>query len=369
MKRIFIKIATGLTLLAFVSLLFSEDKVSFRTNLFTDNSGTAVQSPAVEFAKEIVRNAILSIRYTLDRVVVPPIRGVSATPSPTDAVTGASRPVSGDEPASESFTKERNEFIAGLSLPGIGLSYYYSNESDYLGQLATIRSDFDFNRMNSNLALRYSYGWDRIEPLGADTLYRKTSHNLNATLTQVLSPLMIGRVGVDLSYVDGFQSNPYRSVFAGNQNLLEVHPRTRLRGALFVKLNRYFKTRTSLHAEYRFYRDDWDVHSHTLNFFYHQYFSDNVLIRYRYRYYLQSQAYFYRSSYSTVEPYMTSDYKLEAFNAHLFGLKIEYKLEDLVEDGFLSILSNATFEAKYERYFSNRDFIADIYQIGLVVNY
>ena len=76
---------------------------------------------------------------------------------------------------------------------------------------------------------------------------------------------------------------------------------------------------------------DWDVQSHTLSFFYHQYFSDKVLFRYRYRYYLQTAANFYQTSYSTIGPLMTSDYKLQAFNAHLFGLKIEYKLEDLVK--------------------------------------
>ena len=150
---------------------------------------------------------------------------------------------------------------------------------------------------------------------------------------------------------------------------MEIHPKNRLRGAIFLKLNKYFKTQTSLNMEYRFYRDDWEVQSHTLNFFYHQYFSEKVLIRYRYRYYEQTAAYFYQKLYPISQPSMTSDYKLEAFNAHLFGLKIEYKLKDLVKNSFLSFLSKSTFEAKYERYFSSNDFIADIFQFGLVFNY
>ena len=369
MKQKITKIISTITLLSFASVLVSDDKVSLRTNLFTDNNGTSVQSPAVEIFKNIARNTYLSIRYTLDRVIIPPIRGLSATPTPIDAVTGASRPVNTDEPANESFTKERNEFIAGLNFSGIGFSYYYSNEVDYLGQMATVSGSFDFNRRNTNLAMRYSYGWDRIEPLATDSLYNKTVHIINATLTQALNPTMMGRVGVDFSNVSGFQSNPYRTVFAGGQHRLEIHPKNRLRGAIFLKLNKYFKTQTSLNMEYRFYRDDWQVQSHTLNFFYHQYFSEKVLIRYRYRYYEQTAAYFYQKLYPTSQPSMTSDYKLEAFNAHLFGLKIEYKLKDLVKNSFLSFLAKSTFEAKYERYFSSNDFIADIFQFGLVFNY
>jgi hypothetical protein len=369
MKPSVVKIIAVVVLLSLVSVMIADDKVSLRTNLFTDNTGTAVQSPALEIVKSLSRNIRLALRYSLDRVVVPPIRGLSATPSPIDAVAGASRPISVDDPANKSFTKERNEITAGLELSGVGVSYYHSKESDYVGRMATIDANFDFNQKNTNLALSYSYGWDRIEPLGTDTLHQKTTHSANLTFTQALTPQLIGRIGVDVSQVSGFQSNPYRAVFAGGVHRIEIHPLSRIRGAGFVKLNRYFTNLSSLNVGYRFYRDDWQVQSHTLDVFYHQYFSDNVLIRYRYRYYSQTGAFFYRGLYPTVEPFMTADYKLEPFNSHLFGFKIEYQLKDLVKGGFLSFLSRATFEAKYERYFSSNDFTADIFQFGLVFNY
>jgi hypothetical protein len=369
MKQIITKTTAMVALLSFVALLFADDKVSLRTNFFSDNTGTAVQSPAVEIVKDILRGAEFFLRYSMDRVIVPPIRGVSATPSPVDAVTGASRPISVDDPANQSFTKERNEIIAGLQTERFAASYYYSKESDYIGRLATASANFDFNQRNSNLAMSYSYGWDRIEPLATDTLHKKISHNASVALTQTLSPKLIGRIGVDVSRVEGFQSNPYRAVFAAGLHRLEIHPLTRNRVAGFVKLNRYFETMASLHAGYRFYRDDWQVQSHTFDFAYHQYFSDKVLIRYRYRYYNQTGAFFYRSGYATVQPFMTADYKLEPFNSHLFGVKMEYKLKDLVKGGFLSFLSSSTVEAKYERYFSSNDFTADIFQFGLVFNY
>ncbi len=369
MTRISVKTTTTVLLFSFFSLLMSEDEICIRTDSFVDNNGTSINTPTLDFAKDIFRDITLIIRYGLDRVTVPPIRGISARPSPIDAITGASRPVSDDKPASESYIKDRNEFTAGISLEYFGLNYYYSTEKDYLAQMATISTDFDFYQKNTNVALRYSYGWDNIEPFGANKEYSKTAHSASMTLTQALSPKTIGRVGGDLSYISGFQSNPYRSVNAGGQILMENHPQKRYRGSVFLKLNQYFETQTSLNMEYRYYRDDWDIQSHTMGIFYYQYFSENVLIRYRYRYYNQSAAKFYESIYPTVKNYITSDYKLDAFNANLFGVKIEYKLEDLVKDGYLSFLSSATLEAKYERYFTSGDFIADIFQIGLVINY
>ena len=367
-KNLF-KAVTAILLFSFVSLLLGEEKVSLRTNFFTDNSGTTVQSPALEVVKRLLTGIDFALRYSLDRVIIPPIRGLAATPTPTDGVTGASRPVDGSQPANRPFTKNRNEVIAGFSGERFGVSFYHSSESDYIGRMGTVAGNFDFNQKNSNLAFSYSFAWDDIRPLGADTAHTRRAHSLGVALTQTLSPKAVGRVGFDLSRIRGFQSNPYRTVNAAGQIVLENHPLWRSRSAFFVKVNRYFTTRTALNLEYRFYRDDWKVQSHTLGAYYYQYLSKKLLLRYRYRYYVQSAAFFYRSGYGMTQQYMTSDYKLEAFNAHLFGFKLEYKLEDLLKNGFLSFLAGSTFEAKYERYFTSRDFTADIFQFGLVLNY
>ncbi len=371
MKKTIAKTTACMLLLSFTSLVFADGKVSMRTNLFSDNKGTTIRIPSLELSRNLWMDLRMVLQYSLNQVVVPPILGISARPSPsdTDAITGASRPISGDKPADESFTKDRNEIITALLLPNAGLSFYYSDESDYIARMATASVNFDFNQKNTNLAASYSYGWDDVRPLSADTSHTKETHGLNVTLTQALSPVLIGRVGADFSNVSGFQSNPYRTVHAGGLVLQENHPLWRNRGAVFVKLNRYFQTRTSLNMEYRYYRDDWDIRSHTLSAAYYQHMSDKVLIRYKYRYYNQSAANFYQPIYSASRSYMTSDYKLQSFNAHTFGIRLEYKLQDLLEDGLLAFMANSTFEAKYERYFSSNDFNADIFHLGLVLNY
>jgi hypothetical protein len=371
MVRAFGKDSVILLILVFAAAVYGEEKVSFRTNIFSDNSGTTVESPAIEIVKDIYGKLEFFVRYSLDRVNIPPIGIGRVSAEPISAVTGASRPASSDEPADRYFTKKRNEVTAGLGVGILNASYYHSDEVDYVGRMATISSNFDFNKRNSNLAISYSYGWDTVKPIGQSDIYEKEAHTGNFTLTQALTPSLIGRIGADVSYVTGFQSNPYRivSVFEGEQLPVERHPLERSRGGAFVKLNRYFKSRAVLNLEYRYYQDDWEVKSHTASVFLYQYFSDKVLFRYRYRYYDQSEAYFYKDRYIGDEAFLTSDYKLESFNAHLFGFKLEYRLNDLLKDGFLRFLAASTFEAKYERYFASNDFTADIFQFGLVVNY
>src|SRR3990172_4564837 len=99
MKKIIIKFTASMLLLTFAALALAQDKLSFRANLFNDNTGTTVQSPAVELVKKLTGKLEFLLRYSLDRVIIPPVRGLAATPTPADGVTGASRPVGGEDPA------------------------------------------------------------------------------------------------------------------------------------------------------------------------------------------------------------------------------------------------------------------------------
>ncbi len=365
MKRNQIKILSILIFSMFFSMAMAQKKVNLKMHSFSDNGGSSINTPIIDFSSDIFGSMEMLIRYRLDRVSVPPIRGISASPSPVDAITGASRPITGADPADQSYVKERHEVVSSFNSEHLGVSHYFSLEDDYVAQMASVFTNLDFAQKNTNISFSYSYGWDDINPIAADTALAKIAHAANTTITQVLSPKMILRIGADVSYISGFQSNPYRSVNAGGQIYQENHPVDRKRGAVFLKLNRYFETESSLNVDYRYYADDWDIQSHTAGFQYYQYLSSNALVRYRYRYYVQTRANFYKQLYPLFEEFVTSDYKLQAFTSNLFGVKIEYKLKDMVKDGYLNFLAPSIFIAKYERYFTNKGYTANIYQVGL----
>jgi hypothetical protein len=356
------------------TLSFTGDKVKVTTNFFSDNAGMSVQSPTVELVKSLALKTIFTLRYTLDRVSLPPVRGVAGIPAPIDGITGASRPV-GATGIAAAYSKNRNEFIAGLTHQGLGLHAYYSKESDYVGRMVTASIGTDFNQKNTNLTLSFSQGFDDIYPTNSGNHYTKQLQAANLTLTQALSPTSSIRVGADLQRITGYQNNPYRTVYVGGDHRYENHPDNRLRGAVFVKYNTYLApSRASLWLDGRYYRDDWGVDSKSLGIKFYQYLSPKVLVRYRYRYYTQTGAYFFLPTYSLSQlagmpAYYTADYKLQPFVSHWFGVMFEYDLRTLGRKTGIGLFENSTLETKYERYFSSKDFSANVFQVGLTFNY
>jgi len=353
------------------TISFTSDKVKVTTNFFSDNAGLSVQSPTVELVKSLTRKTIFTLRYSLDRVSLPPVRGVAGIPAPIDGITGASRPV-GATGIADAFSKNRNEFIAGLNYQGLSFQGYYSNESDYIGRLATVSVSGDFNQKNTNLSASYAQGYDDISPTNSANHFTKQSQAVNLTLTQALSPTSSIRIGADVQRLTGYQNNPYRTVYVGGDHYYERHPDNRLRAAVFMRYNTYLSSsRAALWLEGRYYQDDWGVDSKTIGVKFYQYLSPAVLVRYRYRYYTQTAAGFYLPSYPLVgvPEFYTADYKLQPFVSHLFGVMFECDLSALGKKTSIGFFEDSTLEVKYERYFSSNDFSANIFQLGLTFNY
>ncbi len=345
---------------------FTDDTVSFKTNFFTDNGGLLVRSPAFQLVKDLARNSVFSLQYTLDRVSIPPYRGISAKPL-IDGVTGASKPAA-DSANTGTYVKNRNEFTADLNAQRWGMTAYYSVENDYTGRLVSASCNQDLNQKNTNIAVSLGYGYDSINPIGVNAKYTRSNILADLTLTQTLSPVTIMRVGFDFSRLSGFQNNPYRTVYVAGLPRLERHPAERLRFAGYAKLNTYFRpARASVWMDYRLYGDDWGVISHTLGLKFHQTISRRLLVRYRYRFYTQTAAEFYRRNYPLVTAFYTEDYKLEPFNSHLFGFMISYVLEPLADK--LPLFAQSTLDLKYERFFTSNNFTANVYQFGLTLHY
>lgn len=367
--RIILCLAIIVAVLGTATMSFTDDRVALRTHFFTDSGGLLVRSPSLQFVKDLARNTALTLQYSLDQVTIPPYRGISAKPLPTDGITGASKPVDAANP-NANYIKNRNEVVGSLSADRWATTIYYSGENDYVGRLLGVGYNQDFNQKNTNLALSASFGWDTINPLGRDTTFTKRNFIFDATITQSLSPVTSLRFGADISSASGFQSNPYRTVFVNGGYALEAHPQQRLRMAGFVKLNTFIKpAHAAVWLDYRLYGDDWGVRSHTLGLKFYQTMSKRLLLRYRYRFYTQTSAYFYRIDYplDRLTTYFTADYKLEPFNSHLFGFQAEYQLDRLGAQ--LPLLDRSTLEIKYERFFTSNNFTANIYQVGLNFSY
>ncbi|MBE0565756.1 MAG: DUF3570 domain-containing protein [Krumholzibacteria bacterium] len=372
--RLPVTLACGLAAAAVPSARAGDTTTGYVLNYYSDVDGVSVFTHYLDVGLDPWRDVAVLLHYVHDTVIIPGIDARPGSPEAVDAITTASRPIATESEAYEDFVKQRDALQGGVTWKNTGLSYYVSSESDYFAQMVTLSYARDFLGDNLNLAAGLSYSWDEIRPLAdADTEgsgdHRRTLHG-NLVATCVLTPRTIARLGAEFNRVEGQQHDPYRNVYAGGTNVSENHPRERLRRDLFARLSRYLGNRSSLVGDLRWYGDDWGVSSQTWGLRLHQYVSDEVVVRYRYRFYNQGAADFHRETYATtagVDGHLTGDYRLGSFNAHLFGAQVAWRPRRAPLLG--GTVRAPELMVSYERYFNSNNFTANVFETGVQVSF
>lgn len=265
-----------------------------------------------------------------------------------DAITSASV-ASGA--AAMAFTERRYEAggtysheIDDITVSGFGR---YSSEPDYKSAFAGVSGLVALASQNTTLGLAVARGTDDISNAGAqggmgEAIEGNLATSLgSASVSQILSPLVIVAATYDITYLDGFQENAYRTVVAGGVIGPERVPDTRLRHALYGSVRAYVPSSSStITAGYRFYFDDWGIQAHTPEVRVIQEIGADVLVHARFRYYRQTAADFFKTIYDSndpdVEPYLTDDIKLSEFTGRTLGIKVDTSLGALGVSGDLA---------------------------------
>ncbi len=347
---------------------------SYTFHFFSDVDRVSVSSHYLRYDLQMDNSLEGVVQLNHETVVVPAVDAPVGSPEAVDAITTASRPISSLQDAFTDFVKVRNEIQGNLDYKHAQAGYYVSNESDYYAQMVWTNYNRDFFDKNLNLAVGLNYAWDRIHPLSdedtAGIAGERNTFYWSFVATQVLTPTTVLRAGIERSSVEGLQHNPYRNVYAGGTKVAERHPSERGRDDYFVDLSQYLKNRSSLKVDYRYYSDDWGVRSHTAGAKLTQYVTDKFIVRYRYRFYDQQAAYFYRDEYTNVsgiDGYLTGDYRLGSFTAHLFGGKVFWNLDRLLAR--FDFVDHLDLTLGYERYFNSNNFTANIFETGLEMSF
>lgn len=284
-----------------------------------------------------------------------------------DIVTGATPRVYASPDvitAATSFSETRNSLGAGASATfgpaTISAGYAWGSEHDYHSNLVRFGVRLDLLQHNTIIDGRYSHSFDSVCDLNQPNVPVTERHalfsptlcfggsplltsesvaidNAELSITQTLTPKLVGTLSGTYQHVSGFQSNPYRSVRLedGFVAVQESHPSLRDRGAATARL-RYAIARWSatLGGDLRLYRDSWGVQSLTAEVNWDQPFRRRSRWRFgaRTRGYVQSAAFFYRDagnadSYERTGPvgsYFTADQELAPLADLLIGASFVY---------------------------------------------
>jgi hypothetical protein len=329
----------------------AEDKVDLTTTWYQEarkggQGGLTVVHPQLDVGLDLGETVTLDAGWSADAVT-----GATAAVYSVDAVSSATE-----------FSDLRNEGHLSLGFVGrrsqLAFSASVGAERDYLSLTFGGAGSIDLPGKNTNLALSYTHNLDQVcdrdnamaSPLerraltgdvacpknylrGDDTpglnVWRDvTIDTAQATVTQNLSPTSNLQLSLWGQVIEGFQSNPYRSVRVGAIDAQEHSPATRARGALTARVNRFIPVlRAAAHLSVRGYSDTWGVNSGTVEAAWSQYAGDSLLLRLRARIYQQSAATFFKDAFfyeveSTAGEYFTGDRELAPVRNALVGAKL-----------------------------------------------
>lgn len=307
-----------------------EDQVVVGALLRTDTDGTQVVSPSARARVEVLdEQTHVDAEYTAD---------IWSSAS-IDIRTAATMRV--DE--------QRDELNAGLDRRFddflVRGGYRFSIENDYEAHGGVLSGSQDFADHNTTIELRLSAEHDTIGRSGDDFFRREqTLFGGRLSYTQVIDPNMVVQGAYELSHAEGFQSSPYRFVGIGGDGscggtaqlcVPETHPNARTRHAIVLRARRAFDDHVSLHADYRFYADDWGLVGNTAALQLNWRHDEHGLLALRYRMHNQMAASFYLSRYpmpSGTLQFVTRDRELSPLWTHRLAVAYERDI-DLGEAG------------------------------------
>jgi hypothetical protein len=316
---------------------------------------------------------LLNLTLTADTLTGASASGAIATDAPQTFTSPSGRAVyttpAGKTPLDDTFLDTRFALNAGWSQPlarlytlsaGLG----FSTEYDYTHLGANLALARDFNKRNTTVSAGLAWSQEDIDPVGGapvplsqmldvgDLSNKRSSDSKDVLdvllgVTQVLSRNTLLRVNYSYSQSSGNLNDPYKilSVVDGTTGdtilrvpatgvqgpngvyLYESRPDSRAKHSLYAEMKHALGAPV-LYGSYRFMTDDWGIDSHTGEVRLRWPFGSASYIEPHLRYYMQTQADFYRPSLvqgEALPAYASADFRLGEFDAVTVGVKFGHR--------------------------------------------
>jgi hypothetical protein len=295
-----------------------EDRVDLKIGRYA-GGGVDIDVPMVLVRKKIGDKVSVSGRYVVDKV------------------SGASIDV---QVAASPYTEKRTEYMAGVDYLHektiMSLGYIKSTENDRDGDTVTAGVSQEIFGNMTTVSFGVSTTSDEITKTGqSDFSESMTSQSVSIGISQVITKNALLSLDFQEITDEGYLQNPYRFVrvrgFSGstlvNDLRPELYPEVRTSDAYALRGKYYLPYRAAIHAEYRTFRDTWDIGADTYLLGYthpwKQWVFDGLI-----RYYRQSEADFYYDALLVDHQYtyQARDKELSDMESLSLGVKASYEL-------------------------------------------
>ena len=360
-----------------------EWKFDLATLIYAESDSRVMAAePVFNATKTYADGEILNIKAVFDSLTGASPNG--ATPSDTAQIftrpsgKGEYTADPNENPLDDTFRDNRGALSGSWTAPinrdwDYTLGAYGSKEYDYLSLGLNGGVKRYLNQKNTALNFGLAFSADTIEPQGGtpiglarmateggkspaylasreDSSDSKTIMDAMFGVTQVINTKTIMQFNYGVSLSDGYLNDPFKVIsviddnagtnFGGNLQetgnnvyLYEARPDSRMKNTFYWQTKYALDNGDVIDGSYRFMLDDWGINSHTIDLRYRWALGDSYLEPH-FRYYMQSEADFYKryltsTEYNAGSPTITeasSDERLSEMDAITVGLKYGYKI-------------------------------------------
>lgn len=186
----------------------------------------------------------------------------------------------------------------------------------------------------------------------------RNTYTASVTYVQVINKVMQASINMDVVGQSGYLGLPFHRVYFTDGTVhVENLPSTRTKMPIGLRLNYFLGDNIIFRTYYRYYQDNWGIHSHTVELEVPVKLNAFVSVSPFYRYYTQTASQYFAAygEHKATDTYYTSNFSLSALQSQFIGVGFHLAPPNGIFTGHIN-----SMEVRYGHYTQSTDLYSDI---------